>query len=60
MELSNSLVQVLCEITIIEHWLLVTTTLGIKQCEFVCASSTFFWIASISLLENGTPWFDLC
>lgn len=48
MELSNSLVQMLREITIIEHRLLGMTTLGIKQCKFVCASSTFFWIPSIS------------
>lgn len=60
MELSNSLVQMLCEITIIEYWLLVTSVLGIEQCEFVCASSTFFWVPSISLLGNGTHWLDLC
>lgn len=55
MELSNSLVQRLGEITIIEHCLLVMATLWVCVCKL-----HIFLDSQISPLENGTHWFDLC
>lgn len=55
MESSNSLVQRLGEITIIEHCLLVMATLWVCVCKL-----HVFLDSQISPLENGTHWFDLC